>query len=458
MLNQIEKEKYIHFIGIGGVSMSGIAQILLGLGFKISGSDATASETTAQLENSGISVCIGQKAENITDQIGLVVYTAAIKQDNPELAKAREKGILCIERAQMLGELTRLYANTIAICGTHGKTTTTSMISLCFVEDEKEPYVQVGANLRQLGNQNYRIGHSDYFIIEACEYVRSFLAFHPKSVVLLNIEEDHLDYYKNIEDIKSAFHEFLSKVPEDGCIVYNHDDENCQEVVKNQKGHLISFGIKTDGDWTAKSIKLQNGFYSFDAVNKEKTISLTLHVPGYHHIYNALATIALCHYYHLTDTNCIHALSNFTGASRRFEYVGTLNGAKIFDDYAHHPTEIRATIQSAKALPHHKLWIVFQPHTYSRTASLYDEFTTCFEEGDDVTILDIYAAREMDTGIVSSKQLAESINQYSKNCQYISSFEEAADYLKNHVSKDDIILTIGAGSITKLGYEIKDET
>ncbi len=454
MLNSFDKQLKIHFIGIGGVSMSGIAMILKHRGYHISGSDNVESHTTQRLEDNGIQIMIGQKKENISSEIGLVVYTAAIKEDNPELMEAKNQNIPCVERSTMLGELTKQYENTIAICGTHGKTTTTSMVSSCFIEAKKDPTVQVGADFKGLGGLNYRVGSSEHFIIEACEYVRSFLSFRPKSIIVLNVEEDHLDYYKDIEDIKSAFHEFLSYAPKDGCIVYNHDDANCQEVVKNQTAHLISIGLQTESDWMAKNISLVDGFYEFDAVSKEETISIGLRVPGYHNIYNALATIALCKFYQLDNFAIQNALHEFTGASRRFEFVGTFNGAKIFDDYAHHPTEIMATIHSAKDFHPHKLWVVFEPHTYSRTKTLYHEFSRCFKEADLVILTKIYAAREKDTGEVSSQMLADSVNEISHNCLYLDTYPEIEDYLKAHVEEGDIILTVGAGTITKLGYTL----
>lgn len=454
MLNEIDKNKYIHMIGIGGVSMSGIAELLLNMGYKVSGSDATLSKSTERLSSKGVTIIEGQTASNINDNIALVVYTAAIKDDNPELYEARKRNIPCIERSLLLGELTRMYENTIAICGTHGKTTTTSMVALSFIHGEKDPTVQVGADLRQLNNTNYRIGNSDFFIIEACEYVRSFLSFSPKSIILLNIEEDHLDYYKDLEDIKSAFNEFLTYAPADGVIVYNNDDENCIDVAKNKVANKISIGINNESDWMAKNIEIVDGFYKFDAVNKEKTITIQLSVPGYHNIYNALSTIAISDFYNVSSNAIIDSLKDFTGAHRRFEFVGKLNDAKIYDDYAHHPTEIKATISAAKQMNYNKLWLIFQPHTYTRTSTLFNEFSEAFVGVDEVILTDIYAAREIDTGIVSSKMLSESINKISNNCKYIATFDEIETYLKENVKENDLVLTVGAGTITKLGYKL----
>ena len=386
MLNDINKNKYIHMIGIGGVSMSGIAKLLISMGFKVSGSDSTSSATVERLSKEGIKINIGQNKDNISNDIALVAYTAAIKENNPELVEAKRKNIPCIERSILLGELTRIYENTLAVCGTHGKTTTTSMLAINFINGEKDPTVQVGADLRQLNNTNFRVGNSDFFIIEACEYVRSFLSFKPKSVILLNIEEDHLDYYKDLEDIKSAFSEFLSFVPKDGVIVYNNDDENCVDVADNINSAKISFGINNDSDWMAKNIKIVDGFYTFDAISKNKSINISLSVPGYHNIYNALSTIAISDFYNISLESIKNSLKDFTGANRRFEYVGKLNNAKIYDDYAHHPTEIKATINAAKELPHNKLWIIFQPHTYTRTSTLFNEFSKAFNDADELIL------------------------------------------------------------------------
>lgn len=450
----IDLSKKIHMIGIGGVSMSGIADILLNLGYIVTGSDMNESNVTKRLESQGIKVTIGHFAENVHGA-DIVVYTAAVKQDNVELIEARNLNIETIERSEFLGWLTKAYEETIAISGTHGKTTTTSMISSIFVEAQKDPTIQVGADLSILNDLNYRVGKSNIFIVEACEYVRSFLKFYPKTAVILNIEEEHLDCYKDLEDIKNTFNEFLNIPPIEGAIILNADDKECMDISSNHKANLITYGIKNDADWKATNINLNDdGTYSFTAVNQNEHINIKLSVLGYHNVYNALATIAVSKIYNISNEAIISGLSKFTGAKRRFEYVGTHNGAKIYDDYAHHPTEIEATLESAKNIKSNKKWVVFQPHTYSRTYTLFDKFTTAFKDADEVIILDIYAAREKDTGIVSSKQLADEINKYSKNAKYISTLEEAAKYLKENLKENDILLTIGAGTVTKLGRMI----
>lgn len=454
LFDELEKGKLIHFIGIGGVSMSGLAEIALSMGYKVSGSNNEQSEKTDELAQDGIKITIGHFPENVHGA-DLVVYTAAIKQDNPELVEAHNLGIKTLERSEFLGELTKLSTETIGICGTHGKTTTTSMISLSFINGKKDPYIQVGADLKQL-NGNYRIGNWPYFIIESCEYVDSFLKFQPETAVVLNIEEDHLDYFKGLEAIKTSFKKFVSKVPERGFVIYNADDKNCVEVCKDLKCNKISFAIKNSAaDWIATNIVLNDtGFYSFDATNGFEEIHIDLNVVGYHNILNALATIATSRAHEIDLETIKKSLEEFTGASRRFEYRGMLNGARVFDDYAHHPTEIEATIKSAISIKHNKVWAVFQPHTYSRTKSLWNEFTNAFKDADNVILLDIYAAREKFDGETTSENLADAINQVSGNCIYMSSFESCEEYLRENVQEGDIVLTIGAGTVTKISHNI----
>lgn len=457
LLKNIDKSKPIHMVGIGGSSMSGIAEIIKNMGFLVTGSDQNASATTERLAQNGIQIYKGHFAENVINA-GLLVYTAAVKQDNPELLKAKELGIPMMERSEFLGEITKMYEKTISVCGTHGKTTTTSMVSLAFLEGAKDPSVQVGADIRQLNNLNYRVGKSPYFVLESCEYVRSFLQFHPHTVALLNIEEDHLDYYKDLEDIKSAFRDFVSLVPEEGFVIVNSDNSNCMDVVKDLKCKVITIGIENkNADYYADNIKIaENGCYTFDVHFDNELYSISLNVLGYHNVYNALITIATSIAHEVPMKAIQKALSEFTGASRRFEYVGMKNGAKIFDDYAHHPTEILTTIDAATKTNYNKMWVVFQPHTYTRTKTLFNDFVDAFKKVDNLILIDIYAAREIDDGTVSSKMLADEINKKYGNCTYIPKLEDAAEYLKNNISENDLVLTVGAGTITKIGYMIKE--
>lgn len=454
-LKEMDKSKPVHMIGIGGISMSGIAEILLSMGYTVTGSDSHLSEITERLEKNNIKVYNGHHAENVIGA-GIVVYTAAIKPDNPELSKARELNIPTIERSEFLGELTKLYSETIAISGTHGKSTTTSMISLIFMEALKDPTIQVGADLKQLNGTNYRIGSSPYFIVEACEYVESFLKFSPKTAIILNIEEDHLDYYRDINHIKSAFLKFAELVPADGTIIINADNKNCNEIIEKMKSKVVTFGIENEkADWTAKNIHLNtNGHYSFTASSESLSIDITLSVFGMHNVYNALAAVATASLYNIEPFIIQKALADFTGAHRRFEYTGSFNNAHVYDDYAHHPTEIKATIDAAKNLLHNKLWVIFQPHTYSRTSTLFDEFANAFKAADEVILADIYAAREIDTGIVSSQKLALAINEVSNNCTYLGDFSKIEEYLKENVTENDLVLTVGAGDVYKIGKDL----
>ena len=450
----IDNTKKIHMVGIGGVSMSGIADILINMGYTVTGSDANESDITRRLETQGIPVKIGHFPENVHGA-DVVVYTAAVKQDNPELVEAHNLNIETIERSDFLGMLTKLYKETIAISGTHGKTTTTSMVSSIFLKAIADPTIQVGADLSVLDGLNYRVGKSDYFIVEACEYVRSFLKFFPKTAVVLNIEEEHLDCYKDLDDIKNAFNSFLDIPTEDGTIILNADDVDCMAIAQNHKANLITFGIDNPATWIATNIvKNEDSTYSFTAKSAFDEINVKLSVFGYHNIYNALAAIAVSKTYNLSNEAIIEGLLAFGGAKRRFEYVGMYNEIKIYDDYAHHPTEIKATLKTAKTIAKQKIWVVFQPHTYSRTHTLFDKFVTAFEDADEVIVLDIYAAREKDTGLVSSSQLAAKINEHSNNAIHISTIPEATEYLKEKMNSGDILLTIGAGNVTHLGRNL----
>ena len=447
-IERLTKYKKIHLVGIGGVSMSGIAEILLNWGFEITGSNNVENETTKKLQNAGIKVTIGHFAENVNG-CDVVVYTAAIKDDNIELVTARSLNIPTIERSTFLGEITRCYENTITIAGTHGKSTTTSMVSLCFLEAMKDPSIQVGAELSQI-NGNYRVGNSEYFIIEACEYVESFLKFSPKSAIILNIDNDHLDYFKNFDNIKNAFIKYVKLLPETGYLVVNGDDKNCLD--------LPTYGITNKNvDFFAVNISFDNdGFPEFDVYAHNKFFDrFKLHVPGMHNVLNALGCIALCNSYGISNDAIKLGLSKFTGAGRRCEYKGQINGASIYDDYGHHPTEIIATAKALMNKKYNKSWIIFQPHTYSRTKLLLDDFAKALLNFDNIIILDIYAAREQNTYGVSSNDLVNRINELGKNAKYIPDFDECVKYLKDNVKENDIVLTQGAGTVTQIGDMLK---
>lgn len=448
----IKKYKNVHMIGIGGVSMSGIAAILTNFGINVTGSDASQSESTDKLISMGIKVTIGHNLEDIA-KADVVVYSAAIKQDDPEMLEAKKLQIPTIERADFLGELTRCYKDTICISGTHGKTTTTSMISLCFLEALKDPSIQVGAFLKNIDG-NYRVGNSEHFIIEACEYVESFLKFSPKAEIILNIDNDHLDYFKTFENIKNAFVKYVKLLPGDGLLVLNGDDTNCLELPQYTNCNILTYGIKNKNvDFYADNISFDNdGFATFDVFFKNEFFcKISLSVPGMHNVLNALACISLCNYYGIDKKDLETALHGFTGAHRRFEFKGKVNGASIYDDYGHHPTEIKATYNSLKNKKYNESWVVFQPHTYSRTKNLLDDFANALKYFDHIIVLDIYAAREINTFNISSKDLVDKIISLGKNAMYIPDFEECVSYVKNNIKENDILLTLGAGTVTKIG-------
>ncbi len=454
-INNIKKYKKIHMIGIGGISMSGIAEILVNWGFSVSGSDRTDSDILDTLKKAGVKIYIGHNISNV-EGADCVVYTAAIHEDNPELMYAKELGIPVIERSDFLGKLTRCYKNTIAISGTHGKTTTTSLVSLCFIEAQKDPSIQVGAIIKEL-NGNYRVGNSENFIIEACEYVESFLKFSPKSEIILNIDNDHLDYYKNIENVKKAFIKYVKLLPEDGHLIINADDSNCLDLPIYSKAKAIKYGIENDDvDFYAKNIIFnEEGFPEFDVYKfGEFYEHFELSIPGRHNVLNALGCISLCDTYDI-DKSCMKtALKKFTGANRRFEFKGMVNGAKIYDDYGHHPTEVLATAKALANKKFNKSWVVFQPHTYSRTFNLLDDFAHALLSFDNIIVTDIYAARETNTYNISSKDLADAIIKLGKNAKYLPSLEDCASFLKDNVKENDIVLTLGAGTVTNISSMI----
>ena len=456
-IDNIKKYKKIHMIGIGGISMSGIAEILTNWGFEVSGSDRSDSEILHILNNAHIKTFIGHDAKNI-EGTDCVVYTAAISLDNPELVHAKELGIPVIERSDFLGELTRCYQNTIAVSGTHGKTTTTSLVSLCFLEALKDPSIQVGAIIKDLDG-NYRVGNSENFIIEACEYVESFLKFSPKSEIILNIDNDHLDYYKNIENVKNAFIKYVKLLPEDGHLIINADDTNCLDLPIYSKAPTIKYGIENeDVDFSVKNLVFdENGLPEFDCYKYNEFFAhFKLSIPGRHNVLNALSCIALCDTYGISVDCMKSALEKFTGADRRFQFKGIVNGAKVYDDYGHHPTEVSATAKALNNKKFNKSWVVFQPHTYSRTFNLLNDFAQALLSFDNIIVTDIYAARETNTYNISAEDLVNSIKKLGKNAIYISSLETCATYLKEHVKEDDVVLTLGAGTVTSIGPMIVD--
>ena len=457
-IDNLKKYKKIHMIGIGGVSMSGIAAILKNWGFIVSGSDCVESENTIKLKELGIPVTIGNNIEEIKNS-DIVVFSAAIKDDNPEMIEAKRLNIPTMERADFLGKLTRCYKDTICISGTHGKTTTTSMVSLCFLEALKDPSIQVGAYLKQIDG-NYKVGNSEHFVIEACEYVESFLKFSPKSEIILNIDNDHLDYFKNFENIKNAFIKYVKLLPNDGLLILNGDDSNCLELSSFTNCKSITYGINNKNvDFYADNITFNtDGFAKFDVFNNNKNLgTIELSVPGIHNVSNALSAVSLSIMYGINFKDIRSALSKFTGAHRRFEYKGKIdNKASVYDDYGHHPTEILATINALNNKKYNKSWVIFQPHTYSRTKNLLDDFANALINFDNIIVLDIYAAREKNTYGITSKDLVNRINSIGKESEYIPDFNDCVKYVKDNIQKDDIVITLGAGTVTQIGPMLVD--
>ena len=438
----------IHFIGIGGISMSALAEICLNKGYTVSGSDMNDSYLLDNLRSQGANIYIGQKRENISDNIDMVVYTAAIHPDNQELVAAKEKNILTMDRAAFLGQVMREYKNSIAVSGTHGKTSTTSMLSTIFEYAKLDPTILVGGNLSVIGG-NVKIGSSDHFITEACEYVDSFLNFNPKISIVLNIEEDHLDYFSGLNEIKASFNKFGKLLPADGYFIINGDDNNTIDILHEVKATTIKYGTNTSNDAVIKNISFNdNGYGIFELEYKGNDLGrFELSVPGLHNIYNATAAIMTAYVSNLELEVIRKNISLYKGVGRRFETKGYYKDVLVIDDYAHHPTELKATLSAANKLKKSKLWCVFQPHTYTRTKSLLDSFAEAFYSADKVIITDIYAAREDDPGDIHAKDLVEKLYQNNVDVTYISKFEDIAQYLRKNTESNDLVITAGAGPI-----------
>lgn len=445
-----DKHKKIHFIGIGGISMSGLAEVLLERNYLISGSDMKSSPITDKLTKMGAEIHIGHSANNI-ENADLIVYTAAISEDNPEIMKAKELGIPLMDRAEFLGEIMKGHNYNIAVSGTHGKTTTTSMLSHITLKANLDPTILVGGELDIIGG-NVRTGSSEYFITEACEYKGSFLKFFPTTGIILNIDADHLDYYKDIDDIQNAFSKFASLIPEDGYLIAYAEDNRVMEIASEVKCNVLSYGLNK-GDITAKNIIYNDkGCASYDVYRENsKLFSVQLNIPGKHNILNALASACAALSLGISYEYIKCGIESFSGTHRRFEIKGIRDGITVVDDYAHHPTEIRATLDAAKNYPHNRLFCVFQPHTYSRTLALFNEFTESFYETDKLILTDIYAAREKDTGVISSQKLGDKIREKGVQCVNIHNFEDILEYLKNELKNGDLLITVGAGDVNKVG-------
>ena len=431
-----------HLIGIGGVSMSSLAEVLAGMGLCITGSDMNEGANVDSLRKKGITIRIGHYAENITDDVEFVVRTAAVHDDNPEIVAAHEKGIPVFERTQAWGAISKDYANALCICGTHGKTTTTSMCTHIMMAADKDPTVMIGGTLPLL-KAGHRVGHGNTIIMEACEYYNSFLSFHPTVAVILNVEADHLDFFKDLDDVKASFHKFAQRVPKDGYVVANLDDPNTMDVVKDIDGRVITFGLSDKADVTAANIEFLGANSRFDILYRGKLFTdVTLHVPGIHNVKNALAATAACISLGVRPFAVKYGLAGFNGAGRRFEFKGKYNGG-----------ELKVLLDAVEQLNYKRTVLVFQPHTYSRTAALFDDFVTQLRRPNVLFLAEIFAAREKNTIGISSADLAKQVD----GSIFCPTFDVIEDALRAIAHPGDIVLTVGAGDVYKIGERLIEE-
>ncbi|OUQ24386.1 UDP-N-acetylmuramate--L-alanine ligase [Flavonifractor sp. An135] len=436
---------HAHLVGIGGVSMAPLAEVLHGAGMTITGSDMRESAAVEHLRSLGISVAIGQKAENVAGA-DLVIRTAAAHDSNPEIAAARAAGIPVYERAQAWGSIMRGYRNALCISGTHGKTTTTSMCTHIAMAAAADPTVMIGGTLPLLG-AGHRVGHGDTIILESCEYCNSFLHFYPTIAVILNVEADHLDFFKDLEDVEHSFRAFADRIPEGGLIIANRDDANTMHTLEGETRPVMTFGLD-EGDVHAANLTWTNGLPAFDIILQgQKFAHVALQVPGVHNVKNALAAAASAIALHFPAAAVEEGLGAFLGAGRRFEHKGTYHGAEVYDDYAHHPGELEALFKAVKGLGYKRVICAFQPHTYSRTKALFDDFAKVLQEPDITILAEIYAARETNDIGISSADLAQVI----PGSRYYATLPEVTQALADLAQEGDLILTVGAGDIYTAG-------
>lgn len=447
---------HIYFVGIGGISMSGLAELLFREGFNVSGSDRNSSDLTRALEAKGITVYYGENSSHITADIDCAVLTSAVKDTNLEFQAIREKGIPWLSRAELLGQLMKNYEVSIAVSGTHGKTTTTSMISEILLHAGTDPTLSIGGILKTIGG-NIRIGGSRYFVAEACEYTNSFLSLSPTIGIILNIEEDHLDFFKDLAHIRRSFRQFAELIPPEGCLIINADIPDYEEISKGLPCRVITYSAgNVPADYCPEQISYDElGMPSFVLRGPDGgTQSFRLQVPGLHNVSNAAASIALADCLSVEREVTAEALAAFAGTARRFEHKGSVGGVTIIDDYAHHPTEITATLSAAKKYPHKTLWCVFQPHTYSRTKALLKDFAKALSLADKVVLADIFAARETDSLGISSENLRDEIKALGHDCYYFPSFDEIENFLLENCINGDLLITMGAGDVLKVGESL----
>jgi len=434
-----------HLVGIGGVSMSPLAEVLKGMGMAITGSDRTEGAAVAHLRSLGIPVAIGHRAENVGNA-ELVIRTAAAHDDNPEIAAARAQGVPVFERAQAWGCLMRGYKNALCISGTHGKTTTTSMCAHILMAANRDPTVMIGGTLPLLG-AGHRVGHGDTILLESCEYCNSFLSFFPTIAVILNIEADHLDFFRDLEDVERSFRAFADLVPPNGLIVANRDDANTMSTLAGETRPMVTFGLE-EGDIHAAGLVWDRGIPSFDIVYRDQVFTrVTLAVPGEHNVRNALAAAAAAIALSVPPQAVAGGLNSFRGAGRRLEHKGSCRGAQVYDDYAHHPGELRALLTTVRTLGYRRIICAFQPHTYSRTEALFDQFVEVLQLPDVTLLAEIFAARETNVHGTSSRDLAARI----PGSRYFPTLDGLTDYLRQIARPGDLILTVGAGDIYTVG-------
>ena len=440
-----------HLIGIGGVSMSSLGEVLHGMGIIITGSDLNdANPNVSSLRSKGIEVMIGHNAENITADMDFIVRTAAVHDDNPEIVRARELGLPVFERTEAWGAISKDYTNALCFSGTHGKTTTTSMCTHILMAAEKDPTVMIGGTL-PLIKAGHRVGRGNTIIMEACEYYNSFLSLHPTAAVILNVEADHLDFFKDLDDVKKSFREFALRVPEDGYVVANYDDPNTMDTIKGIDRKLITFGLNEQADVYAANIRYKGANTHFDIMyNGRFFTDVTLHVPGLHNVKNALAATAACICVGVRPTSVKYGLAGFTGAGRRFEFKGKFNGADVYDDYAHHPGELKVLLDTVEKLNYKRIILCFQPHTYTRTAALFDDFVEQLRRPEVLLLAEIFAAREQNTIGISSAAIARQVD----GSLFLPTFEALENVLRRIAQPGDIILTVGAGNVYKIGEDI----
>jgi len=447
----LKDKKKIHLIGCGGIGLSGIAWILLKEGKILSGSDTDASNLTGKLQKQGMKFFLGQRGKNITEDMELIIISAAIKDDNPELKRAKELKIPVISYAQALG-LAMETGFGIAVAGTHGKTTTTAMITFILKEAGEEPNFVIGGEVKELGG-NSGVGNGNFLVAEACEFNRNFLSLKPKVAIVTHIEEDHLDYYQNLQEIKEAFAEFVSLVPADGFIVLSEQARRCLPKIKT---NIFTYGFGEGNNYQAVRISLEKDRTNFNLLYQKNYIPISLSVPGKHNILNSLAAFAVCEQLGIKEEIIKKALKNFKGVDRRFEIKGKFKNITIIDDYGHHPTEIKATLAAVRQrYPDNRVIAIFQPHQYSRTRFFLDDFAQAFGKANLVIVPEIYFVRDSaeEKRLVNSKNLVDKIKESKGNALYIPDFVSIVNYLLKIIRPFDVVLTIGAGPV----YQIADE-